>query len=81
MNDLIQHIARLHTTPMGALRIHRNLGVGVDNVVEYCRARILSPHAVMERRGKNWYVLLPDCTITVNASSYTIITAARPWTL
>lgn len=51
----------LHTTAMGMMWIRRNLGIDVDNVVEYCRARILSPESAIERRGKNWYILLPDC--------------------
>jgi hypothetical protein len=31
----------------------------------------------MERRGKNWYVSAENCVITVNAHSYTIITAHK----
>lgn len=77
MPDIITNVDMLHTTTMGMMRIRRNLGIDVDNVVEYCRARILSPESAIERRGKNWYILLPDCTITVNASSYTIITAHK----
>lgn len=31
----------------------------------------------IERHGKNWYVHTDGCVITVNASSYTIITCHR----
>ncbi len=62
---------------MGAARVRRNLGVDSDNVVEYCRARILSPDSAIERRGKNWYVHRPDCLIVINANSFMIITAHR----
>ena len=35
------------------------------------------PYAIIERNGKNWYVIIDDSVITVNASSYTIITAHK----
>lgn len=35
------------------------------------------PNTVIERQGKNWYVRIDGCEITVNAKSYTIITAHR----
>lgn len=73
-NELLGNIGLLHTTPMGAERICRNLGIEGD-AVEYCREKILSPQARISREGKNWYVALGNCVITVNASSYTIITA------
>lgn len=77
MSDIITNIDMLHTTPMGTMRICRNLGIDIDNVVEYCRVRILLPEAVIVRRGKNWYISTPECIITVNAASYTIITVHR----
>ena len=33
--------------------------------------------AIMYLKGKNWYVCIDGCVITVNAGSYTIITAHR----
>ena len=47
------------------------------DVVEWCRERILDKDARIERNGKNWYVMIDDSVITVNASSYTIITAHK----
>lgn len=77
MNDLVANIDRLHTTEMGAARIKRNLSIGDVDAVQWCRARILDRDAVMERRGKNWYVRVGGCEITVNAHSYTVITAHK----
>ena len=76
-NDLIENIEKLHTTPMGVDRIRRNLSLGDDvkDVVAFCRQKILAPTANISRQGKNWYVKIDDCVITVNAYSYTIITA------
>ena len=78
-NDLIDNIEKLHTTPMGVDRIRRNLSLGDDvkDVVEFCRQKILADKAAITRQGKNWYVKIDGCIITVNAYSYTIITAHK----
>lgn len=75
MNALIENIAQLHTTEMGVVRIKRNLLLEIGDVVEWCRLKILDTSAVIVRKGKNWYVDVERCQITVNAHSYTIITA------
>ncbi len=61
---------------MGVGRISRNLDINGD-VVEYCKKKILKDESVVERKGKNYYIHVDDCIITVNASSYTIITAHK----
>ena len=61
---------------MGVGRISRNLDITGD-VVEYCKNKILKDESVVERKGKNYYIHVDDCIITVNASSYTIITAHK----
>ena len=76
-NVLIENIGKVHTTEMGVGRIKKNLGLGDIDVVKWCRERILDNDARIERNGKNWYVMIDDCVITVNASSYTIITAHK----
>lgn len=76
-NELIKNIDKLHTTEMGVERIKRNLGLTDDNVVEWCQSKIMDKSAAIERRGKNWYVRIDGCIITVNAGSYTIITAHK----
>ena len=72
---LLDNIAKVHTTKMGVDRIRRNLSLADVDVVEWCKSRILSKDAIISRQGKNWYVTIDGCVITVNASSYTIITA------
>lgn len=76
-NILIANLDRVHTTDMGVDRIRRNLGLGDIDAVAWCKEKILEPSAIIERRGKNWYVYVNECIITVNASSYTIITCHR----
>ena len=77
MNELIENTDRIHTTEMGVDRIRKNLGLGDIDVVAWCKSRILDKNADITRQGKNWYVRIDGCVITVNASSYTIITAHK----
>lgn len=76
-NVLTDNIDKVHTTEMGIDRIRKNLSLGDIDVVEWCRSKILDIDAVIIRQGKNWYVRIDGCVITVNASSYTIITAHK----
>ena len=77
MEALLSHLDKLHTTPLGELRIKRNLGLLTEDAALWCRARIEAPDCVLRRRGKNWYAHIDDCIITINAHSYTIITAHK----
>lgn len=78
-NELLQNIEKLHTTPMGVDRIRKNLGLGTEagDPVLWCRNKIMSPACAISRAGKNWYCQIDGAKITVNAYSYTIITAHR----
>ena len=77
VQTLIDNIDRLHTTEMGAERIKRNLGQPDIDVVAYCKKRILDENCSIYKRGKNWYCEIDNITITVNANSFTIITAHK----
>ena len=74
--ELLNNIDKIHTTEMGINRIQKNLEIDVDPV-EYCISKIKDKNALIERKGKNYYVTIDGCIITVNASSYTIITAHK----
>lgn len=73
---VLKNMDKIHTTEMGVGRISKNLGITGD-VVEYCKNKILKEESLVEHKGKNYYVTIDDCIITVNASSYTIITAHK----
>ncbi len=73
--ELLNHLDKLHTTDLGIVRIKKNLTIGTDDVVAWCKEKINLPHAIITKRGKNWYVNVDGFIITVNAHSYTIITA------
>lgn len=72
---LIDNIDLVHTTEMGIDRIKRNLKIDTNDVVAYCKQKILNKACKIYRQGKNWYCEIDDIKITVNAYSYTIITA------
>ena len=74
--ELVQNLDKLHTTPLGALRITKNLSI-TDDPVQWCKAFITSPAAEITRQGKNFYITAQNITVTVNAHSYTIITAHK----
>lgn len=76
-NDLLLHLNSLHTTEMGGERIRRNLSINIDDVVGWCQEKIRDSNADIVRRGKNYYITIDSCIITVNAHSYTIITAHK----
>ncbi len=76
-NELLKNLERLHTTELGVARIKRNLSLETDDVIEWCKAKINADNAVITRKGKNWYVNADGCIITVNAYSYTVITAHK----
>lgn len=75
-DTLIENIDKVHTTEMGIGRISKNLGISGD-IVEICKGKILKKESLVERKGKNYYVDIDDAIITVNASSFTIITAHK----
>jgi hypothetical protein len=76
MNDLLTNINRIHTTPLGIIRIKKNLELETVDVVNWCKKKIKNADNII-RRGKNWYVHKENTTITINANSYTIITAHK----
>jgi hypothetical protein len=77
MNQLIDNIEKVHTTVLGVARIQSNLGITKEDIVEWCKKNILEHENSITRKGKNWYITCEDCIITVNAFSYTIITAHK----
>ena len=76
MNDLTQNIDKLHTTRMGAERIICNFNLQTDDVVAWCKEAVINADIIIGQ-GKNWYVYGGGVAITVNAHSFTVITARK----
>ena len=72
---LLNYIDKIHTTKMGVDRIKRNLKLDINNVIEYCKNKVLDKNCNIYKQGKNWYCESDDIVITINSYSYTIITA------
>lgn len=73
---LLENIDRIHTTEMGVGRIQKNLGI-TDEPVSYCISKLKQENSTVAKEGKNYYVDVDDCIITINSSSFTIITAHK----
>ena len=73
---LIENIDKIHTTEMGVARIQRNLGID-DEPVSYCILKLKQENSIVTKEGKNYYADVDDCIITINSSSFTIITAHK----
>jgi predicted transcriptional regulator len=73
--ELIQNIDKIHTTDLGIERIKRNLNLDNNHVVKYCMELIEDETSNVTKKGKNYYVTINNAEITVNSSSFTIITA------
>ncbi len=72
---LLSNIDKVHTTTMGKARIKNNLKLDIDDIVEYCKNKILDKNCNIYKKGKNWYCEIDNIIITINSYSYTIITA------
>lgn len=72
---LLSNIGKIHTTKMGIGRIKRNLKLDTNDVVNYCKNKVLDKDCNIYKQGKNWYCEIDNIKITINSYSYTIITA------
>ncbi|MCC9261702.1 MAG: DUF3781 domain-containing protein [Methanobrevibacter woesei] len=74
---LLSNISKIHTTELGIERIKKNLDIDVENVVEYCINLIKKENSQIKCKGKNYYVQIDNIELTINKTSYTIITAHK----
>lgn len=73
---LLENIDRIHTTEMGVGRIQRNLEIS-EEPVSYCILKLKKEDSKVTKEGKNYYIDVDDCIITINSSSFTIITTHK----
>lgn len=72
---LYTNIDKIHTTKLGMVRIKTNLKLDTNDVVSYCKNKILDKKCNIKKQGKNWYCKIDSIKIVINSYSYTIITA------
>ncbi len=63
---LLLNINKIHTTEMGVDRIKKNLQLDTNDVIEYCKNKILDKSCIIYKQGKNWYCEIDDVKITIN---------------
>lgn len=73
-NDLLTNLDKIQTTELGNERIKKNLRLDTADAVHWCKQKIENANDIT-RKGENWYVSVDNIVITINAHSYTIITA------
>ncbi|MDO5814777.1 MAG: DUF3781 domain-containing protein [Methanobrevibacter sp.] len=73
---LLENVDKIHTTEMGIGRIQKNLEID-EEPVEYCISKLKKADSAVVKEGKNYYVEVDGCRITINSSSFTIITAHK----
>ena len=73
---LLENVEKIHTTEMGIGRIQKNLGID-EEPVSYCISKLKQENSIVNKEGKNYYVDVDACIITINSSSFTIITAHK----
>ncbi len=71
---LLSNIDKIHTTKIGIDRIKRNLKLDINDVVEYCKNKVLEKNCNIFKQEKNWYCEIENIIITINSYNYTIIT-------
>ena len=77
MNTLISNLNKIHTTEMGIKRIKKNIKIDKEDIVLFCKNKILDKNSKVYLQGKNYYCEIDDIRITINSHSYTIITAHK----
>ena len=50
---LLDNINKVHTTEMGINRIIKNLKLNTNDVVEYCKNKVLDKNCNIYKQGKN----------------------------
>ena len=73
---LLENVEKIHTTEMGIGRIQKNLGID-EKPVSYCISKLKQENSIVNKEGKNYYVDVDACIITINSNSFTIITAHK----
>ena len=49
---LLNNIDEIHTTEMGVIRIKKNLKLDTEDVVEYCKDKVLDKNCNIYKQGK-----------------------------
>ena len=76
----MDNLDKLHTTELGIERVKKNLILDTADVVAWCKQKTNNADKII-RKGKNWYVYVDGAILTINAHSFTVITAHKDKTV
>jgi hypothetical protein len=75
-NELFANLEKINITESGIQRIKTNLGLNTEDIAKWCKQQIENPETIT-RTDKNWNVRGDGFVITIDAQSFTILTARR----
>ena len=75
--ELLNNIEKIHSPKLGIDRIKKNIKLENDDVISFCKSKIIENDCNIYKKGKNWYCEIDNIIITINSNSYTIITANK----
>lgn len=77
--ELLANLDKFHTTDLGKVRLQKHLLLREENPVLWAKGFIQRSETKISHKGKNFYVSDNHIMLTINASSYTIITGHKEY--
>ena len=74
---LLTNIERIHTTELGEERLIENLRLANKNPIRYVKDFLRNPKSHVYKKGKNFYCEYNHVRLTINAYTFTVITAHK----
>ncbi len=74
---LLANLDKFHTTDLGKVRLQKHLLLREENPVLWAKGFIQRSETKISHKEKNFYVSDNHIVLTINASSYTIITGHK----
>ena len=56
-NDLTENIYKIHTTPLGIIRLRKNLGLETGDIEKWCKNKIKNTGAIIKKEKIGMYII------------------------
>lgn len=74
---LLANLDKIHTTELGEERLLKNLKLANKNPIRYVKELLKNPKSYIYKKGKNYYSEYNHIRLTINAKTFTVITAHK----
>lgn len=74
---LLANIEKIHTTELGEERLIKNLKLTNKNPIRYVKELLRNSRSHVYKKGKNFYCEYNHTRLTINADTFTVITAHK----